>query len=484
MASFQDCFTAIGPTTGRKSGNGLCAGTSYENIAGMQGELRVREHVTPEELQAAAEGGLPPERAQEMVRHLIGGCAQCQAAARQVIFLPPALESHPLPPDVEAAYEATLDRAADFACRIERLPPEERDAFYETHSLLLSEGTEENLLSLSLRGVPLASFGACEALLARAWAVRYQCPLQMYDLAQMAANQAEALSPEVYGEREVADFQAHAWGELGNACRVADRLWEAEKAFGRAFQFFDRGTGDRQLKARLLDLQASLFGTLRHFRLSISAIDVVVRLYQELGDEHLAARSLITKALYTYYSGDAEKALELNAEGLAAIDREREPGLVVTAIKNELLYLVELGRFPEANRVLFDNRWRFQEVGLVVAARIRWIEGMISYGQERWPSAEATFREVAQRFEELNLVFHRALSGLYLAASLLQQENLDEAEAEVRTSLEVFRAFGVAWEATAAVIFLVQAFETRVVTADLVEAAARYIQKLQIEMGW
>lgn len=444
----------------------------------------MREHVTPEELRAAAGGGLPPERAREVIRHLIGGCAQCRAAARETAFPSPAPAPDSLPPDVEAAYEAALDRAADFACRIERLPPGEREAFHKTHAFLLSGETEENLLSLSGRGVSLLSLGFCEALLARAWAVRYQSPLQMYDLARVAANQAEALSPEVYGERGVADFQARAWGEFGNACRVADRLWEAEKAFGRAFQFLDLGTGDRLLKGRLLDLQASLFGTLRHHRLAAGALDVAARIYRELGDEHLAARTEITKALYIFYSGDAERALALNAEGLAGIDRERDPRLVVTAVENELLYLVELERFAEANRVLFDNRWRFRELGRIATVKIRAIEGLISYGQERWPSAEAAFREAAQGFEEEGMSFHRALAGLDLAATLMQQERIDEAEAEARASLAVFKAFGIAWEATAAVIFLVQAFEMREATADLVEATARYIRKRQIEMGW
>lgn len=441
-------------------------------------------HVTSEELQRAAESGLPPERLKEVVRHLMSGCAECRTLAREAAFPSRSREDDPLPPNLEAAYEAVLERAADFACRIERLPRAEREAFRKAH-ILLSQ--REDLLSLSRKGVRLASLGVCEALLAWAWAVRFDDPPRMYELARFAAQQAEALDPETYGLREVADFRARAWAEFGNACRVADQLWEAERAFGKAFEFFASGTGDPRLKVRLHDLQASLFGTLRHHALAAQSLDVVANLYRQLGEEHLAGRTLITKALYLHYSGRTEEALALNARALASIDKEREPGLVVLAVKNELLYLVDSGRFPEANRLLFDNRRRFRGLGRIVALRVRWIEGRISYGMEKWLSAEEIFRDVAQECQETELGFARALVGLELSATLLQQERPAEAEVEAAMSLEVFRSLGVAWEAVGATYLLIEAFRMQKTTAELIdqaESTIRYIRRMQIEMGW
>lgn len=441
-------------------------------------------HVTPEELQRAAESGLPPERLKAVVLHLMSGCAECQTLAREAAFPLRSRESAPLPPNLEAGYEAALERAVDFACRMERLPREEREAFRKAHLLL---GRKENLLSLSRRGVRLASLGACEALLAWAWAVRFDNPSRMYELARLAAEQADALSPEAYGKRELADFRARAWAEFGNACRVADQLWEAERAFGKAFELFASGTGDPRLKVRLHDLQASLFGTLRHHALAAQSLDVVANLYRQLGEEHLAIRTLITKALYLHYSGRTEEALSLNAQALASLDKEQEPELVVLAVKNELLYLVDSDRFQEANRLLFDNRRRFRRLGRIVALRVRGIEGRISYGMEKWLSAEEIFREVAQGFEEEDLGFHRALTGLELSATLLRQERPVEAETEAAMSLEVFRSLGVAWEAAGATYLLIEAFRMQKTTAKLIELAEstiRYIRRMQIEMGW
>ena len=434
-----------------------------------------------------AESGLRPERLKAVVCHLMGGCPQCRTLAREALFRPGSREDAPLSPDLDAAYEAVLERAADFACRLERLPPGERESFQKAHVLLGSGGKRGDLFSLSHEGVRLASLGVCEALLAWAWAVRFDDPPRMYELARLATRQAEALSPEACGERELADFRARAWAEFGNACRVADQLQEAERAFGKAFEFFAGGTGDPRLQVRLHDLQASLFGTLRHHALAARSLDVVADLYRQLGEEHLAGRTLITKALYTHYSGRTEEALALNAQGLAAIDKERDPGLVVLAVKNEMLYLVESGRCAEANRVLFDNRRRFQGLGRIIALRARGIEGRINYGLEKWLSAAEIFRKVARGFEEENLGFHRALTGLELAMALLRLERPAEAEMEAAMSLEAFRGLGVAWEAAGATYLLVEAFRMRKTTAELVEqaeATVRYIRQMQTEMGW
>lgn len=441
-------------------------------------------HVTPEELQRAAGSGLPPERLKTVVLHLMSGCEECRTLAREATFFSRPRESNPLPPDLEAGYEAVLERAVDFACRMERLPREERETFRKAHLLL---GRKGDLLSLPRQGVRLASLGACEALLAWVWAVRFDNPSRMYELARLAAEQADALSPEAYGKRELADFRARVWAEFGNACRVADQLWEAERAFGKAFELFASGTGDPRLKVRLHDLQASLFGTLRHYALAAGSLDIVAELYRQLGEEHLAARTSITKALYLHYSGRTKEALALNARALAALDKEQEPELVVLAVKNELLYLVDSDRFQEANRLLFDNRRRFRGLGRIVALRVRWIEGRISYGMEKWLSAEEVFREIALGFEEEKLGFARALTGLELSATLLQQERPTEAETEAAMSLEVFRSLGVAWEAVGATYLLIEAFRMQATTAELIEqteSTIRYIRRMQIAMGW
>src|SRR5262249_4674210 len=136
----------------------------------------------------------------------------------------------------------------------------------------------------------------------------------------------------------VADLQARAWGEVANAYRVADRLRLARRAFGEAYTLLQRGTGDPYLKARLFDLEASLLGTLREFPMALHRLSSLANLYLNLGETHLAGRTLITNALYTLYNGDAEKAIEINESGTSLIDQSKDPDLFMHALHNNLLF--------------------------------------------------------------------------------------------------------------------------------------------------
>jgi hypothetical protein len=75
------------------------------------------------------------------------------------------------------------------------------------------------------------------------------------------------------------------------------------------------------------------------------------------------------------------------------------------------------------------------------------------------------------------------LAGIDLAATLMQQGEIAEAEMEVISSHAVFEALQIHREAIGAVILLMESFRMRKATAELVEATARYIRKLQFEPG-
>jgi tetratricopeptide (TPR) repeat protein len=439
----------------------------------------VSEHFTPEEMKDVLEGGLPPGRMKEVVRHVLRGCGRCTEEMRQ--GLPPReFRDAALAPAQDVAYAIALERGADIARRAERLSPTERSRFRKALSRLVSG---EDLVSLTRKGEMPASLGVYEALLARSWAVRYDSSGEMCRLAELAVEMARGFDPQVYGERQIADLQARSWGELANAYRAADRLKDARRAFGWAFGRREKGTGDPFLKARLLDLEASWYGASRHFEMARQALEVVPRLYHEVGEPHLAGRTMVKKALYTFYSGDVEEAIRLNEKGLTLIDQEQAPELVSQAVYNSLLFLVECERFPEANRLLFKNRARFLSLGRINALKLRGIEGRISYGLGQLPSAEIAFREVTQGFEKEGLHFARALEGLDLAMTLLRMGRIDEAEAEVIAAHGVFASLEIHREMLGATILLKEGFRLRTVTLEEIEGTVRFFRKKQIELG-
>ena len=236
-------------------------------------------------------------------------------------------------PEHEAG-QVTLEPATHLARAAAKLSHRERLRFDKALEILGGGG---GAVALARAGMVVRGPGLFEALLARCWAVRCSNSEELFKLAKSAVEVAARLHPR-YGARVVADLQARAWGELANAYRIADRNRDAEHAFGKAFTFFCQGSGDRLLKAWLLDLQATLFGCSHEHVLAFGMLVTVRALYEELGEIHLAGRALLSQAVFAYVGGEAGKALRLSQEGMARLDRRREPDLLALAAHNHSIF--------------------------------------------------------------------------------------------------------------------------------------------------
>ncbi|HSS47307.1 MAG TPA: hypothetical protein VLX28_00040 [Thermoanaerobaculia bacterium] len=330
--------------------------------------------------------------------------------------------------------------------------------------------------------LPLSGFAMYLALLDASWAVRYENPREMVSLARAAVEVAGKLDPKLYGAQPIFDLQTRAWGELANALRVADDLDESERAFGTAFELLLQGTDDPHLKVRLYDLHASFLGSRRRFSLAFSTLDVVVSLYLDLGERHLAGRALIIKAIYSLYSGQPEEALRLSQEGIPLLDKAREPELIFFAAHNKIWFLVACGRFRDAKKELFLHRVDFQSVeGKVNHIKLRWLQAQVCAGLEEWKSAEVAFLEAKEGFEATGMRFHAALASLDLSLLWMRQGKWRDAEDLGREAADVFLALGIQRETLGCVMILKDAFNKRKATVVLLEGVVEFLRQSQID---
>jgi tetratricopeptide (TPR) repeat protein len=427
----------------------------------------VNGHPTLTELEDFVWKRLPAERLRAIVSHLIRGCEECSG------FLAPhfnALHGEGLPPEralspreeaeFDAAYGRVLARLSRAAAGIE-------DSRKQEALALLALSGPEGLpgVPAHLRGIPLF-----EALLERSWSLRHEDPEEMVRLAEWALAVAEKLELQELSASQAADLRCRAWIELGNAYRVADDLVEAEEALSKATEVFVQGTQDDLLAARLFDIQASLYSDRRRFDLADAALEMVFSIYQRLGDEHLAGRALISKAIYTGYEGDPEEAVRLLEQALELIDEHRDPRLVFVALHNQARFLVDYGRLREARIAL----WKLKSRGLDPGGRInelkvRWLEAQINAGLGELDRAETALVEVQRGFEEIDLGYKAALAGLELGALLLRRSKTGEAKRAVLEAADVFIALGIGREAGASVLLLRKTFERQPTDVGLLE---------------
>lgn len=441
----------------------------------------MNEHPSRDELAALRTGGLVPEREREVLCHLLTPCEQCLAVVPPPLGVYLGSERVRREPtgEKEGAYIEAFQRAA-------------RTALDEEHHLRRARAQADKILKILKGGdglkavekIPQSTsvMARMTAFLDHSWQLRHEDPQQMVEFAWLAKVAAESLDTRRYGVKQILDFQARAYAELGNAYRVANRPLEAGEPLSRARELFERGTQDRVLEIRLLELEASLAADCRQFGRASEKLLKVLKFYSGHGESHLAGRTLISMGLYAGYACEYEKAVHLLEKGLVLIDEDREPNLACAAAHNLILFLVDSDQFPEAKkRRLVYSRQLLNVGGRINEIKFRSLEGRIDAGLGRYKRAEATFREVKAGFEEAGLPIIAGIEALDLAAVLLRQGKTAEATAVGLEAADTFIKHRIPREALQAVILLRDSFREHTATVEKVEEVARFLRRLEMD---
>jgi tetratricopeptide (TPR) repeat protein len=440
----------------------------------------VTEHPTSEELYALYRGELPPAKARAVTRHVVlEGCEHCLASLPAPLHAafelsPPPVE---LTPEQDAGYDAAIQRALQATLKhMSRLTP--REAMPRKAPVLLV-GAGGELLGELPRHMRIAD--RVDTLLAQSWALRHENPTRMVELAEMAVRQSKNLDLRRHSLEEVHDLEGRALAELGNAYRVMGQLDLATITLDRARGFLAQGSRDELLTARLQELEASLAADRSQFGAASDLLLAVQALHERNGDPHQTGRILILRGLYTGYAGEPEKAIALLQDGLSRVDERRDPSLVYSGIHNQLLFLVDAGRYEEARRFRFENsRVLRDNGGRINEARFRGIEGRLDLGTGNYSRAEMTFREVASEMRELGLLFVSAVVSLDLGMALLIQGKSADAERVTLAASEVFRRLRVQREGLAALSMLQSAFQQGQATVQLMQDVTAFFRRLDV----
>ncbi len=285
-----------------------------------------RHHPNRETLSRFTEGELPPDEARGIERHL-ALCSDCRGRADELSTLA-QLDSWLWP-----GYDEAFDRAT------ERMTEQLAGFWGERRG-------SEDLLSELLR-TPIASgrqrvrdeerfhsLKLCELLRAQSKEKWFSDPATGLDLAKLAVEVAQHLDSARYGSHLVTDAQALSWAYLGNGLRITADLWRAGKALRRAWCLHLSDDGDPYSKAELLCLTSSLLDVQDRIKEAIRLTDRAISLYCEVEDRHLEGAALIQKGNTSHLSGSLQEAILTFQGGLARIDPEKEPRLLLAGKNN------------------------------------------------------------------------------------------------------------------------------------------------------
>jgi tetratricopeptide (TPR) repeat protein len=429
-------------------------------------EGRRNNHPRPGELDRFLLGEMSPGQAAPIISHLLSGCAVCREAMMPLasaVLAPEPLPAKPLPLLSESSSEYDVPLLKAFAAARE---------YASTAARTLEAPAPGSRLPLDWR--------RCEALLELCRNLRYSDREKLTLSASLAVTLAERAQASEGEVSALADLQARAWAELGNAYRAADDMGAAEAALGHALERSGQGSGDPLLLARLMEMTAALCTDQRRFSEARRLLDLAEAVYQHEGDTQAGARTLISKGVSAIYSLDSEQAIGFLSEGMRRIDPQQDPKLALVAVHGLLWCLVECGRAAEARKLLGESYPLYEAHGQHFDQLKRvWLEGRIATQLGEDESAERAFQQVGEGYREADLAYDFALVSLDLAALWVGQKRTPEVRGLVDEVITILRARNIQREALGALLMLRKAIDADQATAALLQTVAAQLARLE-----
>lgn len=437
------------------------------------------QHPNPAELERFLLGELPGRDTARVISHLLKGCGPCSRQMQplaSVLLRPDRTPEEPV--EVGSEYDFPLFKAFAAGRRYAAsLSRERHERARDQADSPLHEVPAPKPLDPIARG--LRDWERCGQLLARCQELRHSNPPATVTTASLAVSLAERISPDVQGPRALADLQALALAERGNARRVADDLVNAEADLKQALDRASTGTEHPRVLARILDFTASLRIDQRRLEEAGRLLDWVHYICLEMGERHEAGRALISKSNAASYALDLQEAIRLLGLGLMLIETERDPHLVLTVVHNLAYHLIDDERAEEARGLMRESRPLYAAYGgRVDQLKARWLEGRIAMRLNDLAEAEQAFQEVRTGFAEVGVTYDIALVSLDLAEIWLEQGRTLQIQSLLDDTVRVFQARGIRREAVATLLMLRDSAAAQSITTSLLRAAAETLEKL------
>lgn len=322
------------------------------------------------------------------------------------------------------------------------------------------------------------NWGLFELLTERSLTASLEDPRLGEELGLLALRIASCLDPCRYGAGSLEDLRARAWAHVGNARRIQSDLQGAERAFRRAWESLENGSGDLFEKAILLDLDASLRRAQRRFDTALGSLRRAVSIFLELGERHRAGRSLLNMSAVHHHSCRPERSLPVLREALELIDPAQEPRLLLVARHNLVDCLTGLGHFIEAQRAYREARPLYEIFpDARTENRRKWLKGRIARGLGQTGQAESLFLAAREGFLAEGIPYETALVALDLALLYAGQGRTAELKRLAAEMMPIFASRQIHREALAALAFFQKAVEAEKAGVETVTWVADYLRK-------
>ncbi len=275
----------------------------------------------------------------------------------------------------------------------------------------------------------------------------------------------------------LADLEAEALTNLGNAQRIASELARAVETFERAERRRQAGTGDRALRAHLLWLRALLADAHGDAREAARLQDQEIALRRLLGDPAKLGVALVGRGLSACWDeGPTDRACALMKEGAELVDKHE---MILIAVHGLAEAFARAGKGAESLVALGTVPMLLMFVEGSFRTRYDWVQAlaMRALGEYAWSARQLEDTRAALLQEgRMRLA---AVAGMDLLAVYVELGRYREAEQLAAEAWAVFEDQGLDRAGVAALLSLTKALQEETATGAVAVAIANHVARYQ-----
>ncbi|HEV3459838.1 MAG TPA: hypothetical protein VHG32_25105 [Thermoanaerobaculia bacterium] len=344
---------------------------------------------------------------QRVIGHLLGGCAACRTRVREALR-----RERELTAEYDAAIEAAFASAITNSGKLIAAKVADLEAGARLWPGLRDQPSGRRL-TLVRNAQKYRSAGVLEALLRDYREGLWRDPVESLEIAELGLDLVERLDDGRYPASWLADLRGEALAIAGDAMRLACRPAAAAKLLRLAAWELSGGSGDLLLEGQLLTYEGSRWQSLGRFEKAARAFRRAEQTYRRVGETHLAARSLVSRAEATGHL-HPEQAIRLIRRAIPDIDGRRDSHLELAAHHGLAWHLNDAGQGLAARAELGRSAGlyqRFSGDALATLSRV-WLQGRIDRSLHELDQARRWYERAWAGFEELGMESHLAMLSI------------------------------------------------------------------------
>jgi tetratricopeptide (TPR) repeat protein len=298
-----------------------------------------------------------------------------------------------------------------------------------------------------------------------------------------AARLARVVLDQTPSTPYVVELYALAVAHMANAHRVLGDLPGAARGLRAARALLvTQGAPDPEVEAEIDSLEGSLLRAQRRLPEAAALLLRAAATYRRQGSDLGAGRALLKLAKVHQEEGDLDRAATTTRAGLALLEGQGEPRLLLYGQHNLADFLREAGRLAEAHDALSGCARLYRDFPDPLS-RLRglWIEAHLAQAEGKQAVAEGLLQAVRGGFLREGAGYDAALVTLDLALLYAEEGRPREVRGLAEALLSLFESQGIHREAAAALLLFVQAARREEAGAALLRQLGSYLKEARLD---